>query len=84
MRGLGVREGIEAAAKADMLSLSAFEVGLFAWMALMTFVFFPGPHFTPLSPVYWFLMQIGMLVGFATAWPANVWLINRGIIKEAM
>jgi hypothetical protein len=83
MRGLGVKDGIKAAAKADILSLSAFEVGLFAWMALMAFVFFPGPHLTPLSPVYWFLMQVGMIIGFATAWPANVWLINRGI-KEAM
>ncbi len=83
MRGLGVKDGIIAAAKADILSLSAFEVGLFGWMALMAFVFFPDPHLTPTSPVYWFLMQIGMIIGFGTAWPANVWLINRGI-KEAM
>lgn len=53
-------------------------------MALMTFVFFPAPeHLHPNSPVYWFLMQIGMIIGFATAWPANMWLIRRGI-KEAM
>ncbi len=26
---------------------------------------------------------VGMVIGFATAWPANVWLIRRGI-KEAM
>jgi len=83
MRGLDFREGIKAAAKADILSLSAFEVGLFAWMALMAFVFFPGPHLHPDNPVYWFLMQIGMIIGFATAWPANVWLIRTGI-KEAM
>lgn len=83
MRGLNFRDGITAAAKADILSLSAFEVGLFGWMALMTFVFFPNPHLTPASPVYWFLMQLGMIIGFGTAWPANVWLINRGI-KEAM
>ncbi len=83
MRGLGIREGIKAAAKADILSLSAFEVGLFGWMALMTFVFFPDPHLTPASPVYWFLMQIGMIIGFGTAWPANIWLIKHGI-KEAM
>ncbi|KHL04211.1 membrane protein [Sinomonas humi] len=83
MRGLGMREGIIAAAKADVLSLTAFEVGLFGWMALMSFVFFPGPHLHPDSPVYWFLMQIGMVIGFATAWPANVWLIRRGV-KEAM
>ena len=83
MRGLGFRGGIVAAIKADILSLTAFEVGLFAWMALMAFVFFPDPHLQPDSPVYWFLMQIGMIIGFATAWPANVWLIRHGI-KEAM
>jgi hypothetical protein len=83
MRGLNVRDGIVAAAKADILSLSAFEVGLFGWMALMSLVFFPAPHLHPDSPVYWFLMQLGMIIGFATAYPVNVWLIKRGI-KEAM
>ncbi|HVV20999.1 MAG TPA: DUF4396 domain-containing protein, partial [Pseudonocardiaceae bacterium] len=60
MRGLNVRDGLVEAAKADVLSLSAFEIGLFGWMALMYFVFFPGPHLHPDDPVYWFLMQIGM------------------------
>jgi hypothetical protein len=83
MRGLSFRKGIVAAAKADILSLTAFEVGLFGWMALMTFAFFPNPHLTPTSPAFWFLMQIGMIVGYCTSWPANVWLIRRGI-KEAM
>ena len=84
MRGLGLRQGLAQAAKADALSLVAFEVGLFAWMFLMAFVFFPEPHrLHPDSAVYWFLMQIGMVIGFFTAWPANVWLIRRGI-KEAM
>lgn len=83
MRGLGFKKGIVAAAKADVLSLTAFEVGLFGWMALMAFVFFPDPRLHPDSPVYWFLMQVGMVIGFATAWPANVWLIRKGV-KEAM
>ena len=53
-------------------------------MALMSFVFFPAPHHLDAgSPVYWFLMQIGMILGFFTAYPVNVWLIKRGI-KEAM
>jgi len=30
-----------------------------------------------------FLMQVGMILGFATSWPANVWLIRQGI-KESM
>lgn len=83
MRGLGVKDGLRAAAKADVLSLTAFEIGLFGWMALMAFVFYPHPHLQPSSPVYWFLMQIGMIIGFFTAWPMNVWLIRKGI-KEAM
>jgi len=83
MRGLTFGSGIVAAAKADILSLTAFEVGLFGWMALTAFVFFPSPHLMPTSPVFWFLMQIGMIVGYFTSWPANVWLIRRGI-KEAM
>jgi hypothetical protein len=84
MRGLGLRKGLIEAAKADIASLTAFEIGLFGWMALMYFVFFPAPHHLhPGSPVYWFLMQIGMIAGFFTAWPANAWLIRAGI-KEAM
>ncbi len=84
MRNVSVREGLLQAAKADILSLTSFEIGLFGWMALMSFVFFPAPHHLhPDSPVYWFLMQIGMIIGFFTAWPTNVWLIRRGI-KEQM
>ncbi|MFZ2014302.1 MAG: DUF4396 domain-containing protein [Nocardioides sp.] len=83
-RGLGFRKGIAAAAKADILSLTAFEVGLFGWMALTSLVFFPAPHHLQAdSPVYWFMMQIGMCLGFLTAYPVNAWLIRRGI-KEAM
>jgi hypothetical protein len=84
MKGLGLRDGLKAAAKADVLSLTFFEIGLFGWMALMTFLFFPAPlHIMPSSAAYWLLMQIGMMIGFFTSWPANVWLVNRGI-KVAM
>jgi hypothetical protein len=44
MRGLSFGKGIIAAAQADILSLSAFEVGLFGWMAGQAFVLFPAPH----------------------------------------
>jgi hypothetical protein len=80
MRGLGVKDGVRAAAKADVVSLSFFEVGLFGWMALMAFVFFPAPHnLMPNVAAFWFLMQIGMMIGFFTSWPANSWLVRRGI-----
>jgi hypothetical protein len=73
MRGLGVRDGLKAAARADFVSLT-----------LIALVFFPAPdQLMPSSAAYWLLMQIGMIVGFFTSWPANVWLVNRGI-KIAM
>ncbi len=80
MRGLGLKDGLIAAAKADFISLTAFEVGLFGWMAIMAFVLFPAPHhLMPSSAAYWLLMQIGMIIGFLSSWPANVWLVKRGI-----
>jgi hypothetical protein len=82
MRGLSLRKGIAAAVKADTLSLTAFEVGLFGWMALNAFFFFHH-QLHPDSAVYWLLMQVGMLLGFATSYPMNWLLIRRGI-KERM
>jgi Domain of unknown function (DUF4396) len=80
MRGLGLKDGLIAATKADFISLTAFEVGLFGWMAIMTFVLFPAPHhLMPNAAAFWLLMQVGMMIGFVTSWPANVWLIKRGI-----
>jgi Domain of unknown function (DUF4396) len=80
MRGLGVRAGLVAATKADFISLTAFEVGLFGWMAVMAYVLFPPPgQLMPGSAAFWLLMQVGMMIGFATSWPANVWLVKRGI-----
>ena len=80
MRGLGLKDGLIAAAKADFISLTAFEIGLFGWMAVMNYVLFPAPHtLMPNSAAFWLLMQLGMIIGYATAWPANVWLLRHGI-----
>jgi hypothetical protein len=80
MRGLGLKDGLLAAAKADFISLTAFEVGLFGWMAVMAFVLFPAPHqLVPSSAAFWLLMQVGMIIGYCSSWPANVWLVSRGI-----
>ncbi len=83
MRGLGRRDGLVAALKADSASLTAFEVGMFGWMAVVQLVFFADPHLTADSASYWFMMQIAMVLGSATAYPVNWWLIRSGI-KEAM
>ncbi len=82
MRGLSFGPGVWAAIKADTLSLTAFEIGLFGWMALTYFVWF-HPHLEPNDPTYWFMMQVGMALGFGTSYPMNWWLIRSGL-KEQM
>jgi len=66
------------AAKADILSLTAFEIGLFGWMIIYQVGIWeyklPMNTFT-----YWWQMQIGMFFGFWTALPVNWWLLTRGI-----
>lgn len=83
MRNLSLVDGLVAAIKADTLSITAFQVGMYAWMALVYFVWFPHPHLHPTGALYWLLMQIGMIAGFFTSYPMNAWLIRRGL-KEAM
>jgi len=66
------------AVKADTMSLVAFEIGMFAWLAVAFLVLLPEEP-SVASATYWFMMQIAMIIGFITAYPANWWLINRGI-----
>ena len=33
----------------------------------------------PSEPLFWFVMSIGIIVGFAIAYPVNVWLVSRGL-----
>ncbi len=83
MRNLSPVQGLIATVKADMLSILTFEIGLFSWMALTYFIFFPGPHLMPSSTVYWFMIQIGMVIGYFTSYPMNRLLVKWGT-KEAM
>lgn len=79
MRGISGWEGVKAAMRADTVSLIAFEIGMFAWMAYSHSLVHAPPH----EPVYWFMMQIAMIAGYFTSFPANWWLIRKGW-KEAM
>ena len=69
------------ALKIDFLSLTAWQVGMYGWMALVIFVWFgiiPPRHIE-----FWFMMQLAMACGFLTAYPMNWWLVKAGI-KTAM
>jgi hypothetical protein len=81
MKQLTPVAGLVAALKADTLSLSAWQVGMYGWMAIVIFGLFGKIPKT--NPVFWFMMQIAMFVGFATSYPANWWLLKKGI-KETM
>lgn len=83
MRNLSVGGAIWAAVKADTLSILAFQVGMYAWMALVFYKLFPQPHLHPTQAAYWLMMQIAMVFGFVTALPVN-WLLVKLGLKEKM
>jgi len=82
MRNLTPRQGVVAALKADSFSLTAWQVGMYGWMAVATFVIFKQ-ELPKTGPVFWFMMQIAMMAGFFTNLPVTWWLLRRGI-KERM
>lgn len=59
---------------------------MYGGMAALQFGWF-RPVFGGLAPVaspeFWFAMQLAMLAGLATSYPANWWLIRTGV-KERM
>lgn len=82
MTGQSPGQALVSALKADSLSLTAWQVGMYGWMAIVTFLIFGHP-LEKTSPVFWFMMQLAMLLGFLVAYPVNAWLLRRGI-KERM
>lgn len=81
MSGLTPRAALRDAITADTLSVIAFEAGMFGWMAVFQLVLFP--QLMTNDPSYWLMMQIAMVIGLATTYPAQLFLIHRGI-KERM
>ena len=67
--------------KADVLSLTAWQIGMYGWMAVAIFGFFHGSPLPKLSWSFWFMMQVAMLCGFICAYPVNILLIKTGIKK---
>jgi len=78
MSELSTRTALGKAIKADTLSLLAWQIGMFGWMALATFGLFHR-ELDKANPVFWMMMQVAMFWGFATSYPVNRWLLRRGI-----
>ena len=86
MRDLTPAQGVIAALKADIASISAWQVGMYGLMAAIQLLWF-RPAYGGAAPVdtpeFWFAMQLAMLAGFCTAYPVN-WLLVRVGVKERM
>ena len=86
MRDLSRGKGLVAAVKADALSLTSWQIGMYGFMAIMHFWIFGSILDVKLDVSmveFWASMQLAMISGFATAYPVNWWLI-RNDIKEEM
>ncbi|HUB62058.1 MAG TPA: DUF4396 domain-containing protein [Puia sp.] len=82
MKELSAGPALKAALRADTLSLTCWQTGMYGWMAVATFLIFHR-ELKGSEPVFWFMMQIGMIFGFIAAYPVNWWLLKRKI-KEVM
>ena len=65
---------VGTALAAAVITVLAFDIGMAGWMLLL--------HFTERMPpatdaAFWFLMQIGVVLGLATGYPAVRWLAQR-------
>ena len=86
MRDLSVKEGIVAALKADFFSITAWQVGMYGFMAFAQLVWFTsafGGQAKVNTPEFWFVMQIAMICGFVTSYPVN-WILIKVGLKEKM
>lgn len=81
MNKLPKKQILIKAIKADILSLTAWQIGMYGFMAIALFVLFPKGQLSKTSWLFWFMMQIAMLAGFIVAYPVNILLIKYGIKK---
>ncbi|MFR9543675.1 MAG: DUF4396 domain-containing protein [Rikenellaceae bacterium] len=70
---------LKRAIKADFLSLTSWQVGMYGWLALLMFHFHSLPTTSTMSYDFWFAMQQAMVAGFVLALPMNYLLIRTGV-----
>lgn len=72
--GRGRALPVSTAAVAAVLTVLAFDVGMGGWMLLLHFNEFMPPAS---EGSFWFLMQVGIVLGLLTAYPVVGWLARR-------
>ncbi|WFE99117.1 DUF4396 domain-containing protein [Micromonospora sp. WMMD964] len=61
----------------ELVTITAFEVALFAWLTLAHHAVLSEPPLRADSPVFWFTGQLGLIAGFVAAWPTASWQLGR-------
>ena len=83
MKKLSSKEALKAALKADTLSLTSWQLGMYGWVTISFFLIF-NRRLEATDSLFWFMMQIAMLLGLITAFPTNWRLIKRRIKEEML
>lgn len=65
---------VGAAIVAAVVTVAAFDIGMVGWMLFLN----SRDAMPPVSDgTFWFLMQVGVIVGLLTGYPAVKWLLRR-------
>lgn len=78
---ISVGNALSRAFKADFFSLLSWQIGMYGWMAIVYFILFVNEPLPKDTWIFWFMMQLAMLVGFFCAYPMNALLIKLGVKK---
>ncbi len=66
------------ALKTEIFPLLIYQLGIFIFMAL-ALKFVLNQQINPLLVAFWFMLQLAIMIGFLFSWPANHFLIKRGL-----
>jgi hypothetical protein len=75
MLGTSYLGAIRATFVPEWLSMNMMASGMFATTALLM----TGRDMQPSEPLFWAVMSLGVIVGFTTAYPVNVWMVARNM-----
>ncbi|MDZ7278819.1 DUF4396 domain-containing protein [Pantoea eucrina] len=64
--------------KTEAFPLLIYQSGIFIFMAL-ALKFVLNHQLNPMQVTFWFMLQLALMIGFIFCWPANHFLIKRGL-----
>lgn len=76
MRRIRAGKAWARAFKIDFLSLTAWQAGMYGFMAWVMFCPLDGHMYAKTTWEFWFIMQMAMGAGFLVSYPVNRWLLR--------